>query len=98
MNGDQYSFMSGADSDRSDENSVQNDGLDIETHKSNNGDIVSAHMSGASPLMTPPPLYSTDDYKIDGMQLTPKLVKSLMHRKVIKISSGGVHNICIVEP
>ena len=39
-----------------------------------------------------------DDYKIDGMQLTPKLVKSLMHRKVIKISSGGVHNICIVEP
>lgn len=25
------------------------------------------------------------------------LVKSLMHRKVIKISSGGVHNICIVE-
>lgn len=48
--------------------------------------------------MSPPPLYSTDDYKIDGMQLTPKLVKSLMHRKVIKISSGGVHNICIVEP
>jgi hypothetical protein len=95
MNGDQYSFMSGADSDRSDENSV---GLDIETHKSNSGDIVNTHMSGASPLMTPPPLYSTDDYKIDGMQLTPKLVKSLMHRKVIKISSGGVHNICIVEP
>ena len=30
--------------------------------------------------------------------MTPKLVKSLMHRKVIKISSGGVHNICIVEP
>lgn len=54
-------------------------------------------MSGTSPLMSPPPLYSTDDYKIDGMQLTPKLVKSLMHRKVIKISSGGVHNICIVE-
>ena len=48
--------------------------------------------------MSPPPLYSTDDYKIDGMQLTPQLVKSLMHRKVIKISSGGVHNICIVEP
>lgn len=48
--------------------------------------------------MTPPPLYSTDDYKIDDMKLVPKLVKSLMHRKVIKISSGGVHNICIVEP
>ena len=98
MNGDQYSFMSGADSDRSDENSIQADGLDIEIHKSNSGDQANAHMAGASPLMTPPPLYSTDDYKIDGMQLIPKLVKSLMHRKVIKISSGGVHNICIVEP
>jgi hypothetical protein len=21
-----------------------------------------------------------------------------MHRKIIKISSGGVHNICIVDP
>lgn len=51
-----------------------------------------------SPLMSPPPLYSTDDYRIDNTELTPKLVKSLMHRKVIKISSGGVHNICIVEP
>jgi len=48
-------------------------------------------------ILDQPPLYSTDDYKIDGMQLTPKLVKSLMHKKVIKISSGGVHNICIVE-
>ena len=87
--------MSGADSDHSDENSV---GLDIETHKSNVADNQNVNMVGVSPLMTPPPLYSTDDYKIDGMQLTPKLVKSLMHRKVIKISSGGVHNICIVEP
>lgn len=30
--------------------------------------------------------------------MMPKLIKSLMHRKIIKISSGGVHNICIVEP
>lgn len=57
-----------------------------------------APMQGVSPLLSPPPLYSTDDYKIDNMQMTPKLVKSLMHRRVIKISSGGVHNICIVEP
>lgn len=55
-------------------------------------------MQGSCPLLSPPPLYSTEDYKIDAMQFTPKLVKSLMHRKVIKISSGGVHNICIVEP
>lgn len=32
------------------------------------------------------------------MQQTPKLVQSLMHKKVVKISSGGVHNSCIVEP
>ena len=87
--------MSGADSDRSDENSIQNENiLDMDPNK----DSSNALMLGSSPLMSPPPLYSTDDYKIDGMQLTPKLVKSLMHRKVIKISSGGVHNICIVEP
>ena len=49
-------------------------------------------------MPSPPPIYCPDDYKIDNMQMTPKLVKSLMHRKVIKISSGGVHNICIVEP
>ena len=55
-------------------------------------------MQGNCPILSPPPLYSTEDYKIDAMPFTPKLVKSLMHRKVIKISSGGVHNICIVEP
>jgi len=47
--------------------------------------------------MSPPPLYSANDYGIETICYTPKLVKSLMHRKVIKISSGGVHNICIVE-
>jgi hypothetical protein len=90
--------MSGADSDRSDENSGRDELIDIETQKSNNGDSANAQMTASSPLNSPPPLYSTDDYKIDGMQLTPKLVKTLMHKKVIKISSGGVHNICIVEP
>lgn len=48
--------------------------------------------------MSPPALYSANDYGIDSICLYPKLIKSLMHRKVIKISSGGVHNICIVEP
>jgi alpha-tubulin suppressor-like RCC1 family protein len=33
----------------------------------------------------------------ESVSLSPKLIKSLMHRKVLKISSGGVHNICIVE-
>lgn len=32
------------------------------------------------------------------VSLTPKLVKSLLSRRVLRISSGGVHNICIVEP
>ena len=49
-------------------------------------------------LMSPPPLLSANDYGIDQICMQPKLIKSLMHRKVIKISSGGVHNICIVEP
>lgn len=30
--------------------------------------------------------------------MTPRLLKSLMHRRVTKIASGGVHNICVVEP
>jgi len=34
----------------------------------------------------------------ESVSLVPKLIKSLMHRRVIKISSGGVHNIWIVEP
>mmetsp|Transcript_25606 Transcript_25606/g.29414 ORF Transcript_25606/g.29414 Transcript_25606/m.29414 type:complete len:124 (+) Transcript_25606:1391-1762(+) len=29
----------------------------------------------------------------ESVSLVPKLIKSLMHRRVIKISSGGVHNI-----
>jgi len=51
----------------------------------------------ACPLLSPPPLYSANDYGIETICYSPKLVKSLMHRKVIRISSGGVHNICIVE-
>lgn len=103
MNGDQYSFMSGAGSEGSaGDTSIKEDPLDDENNKQIPGSLLAnsqnVHMAGTSPLMSPPPLYSTDDYKIDGMQLTPKLVKSLMHRKVIKISSGGVHNICIIEP
>ena len=50
-----------------------------------------------SPLMSPPPVQSANDYGIETICFAPKLVKSLMHRKVIRISSGGVHNICIVE-
>lgn len=103
MNGDQYSFMSGAGSDGSaGDASIRDEPQDESNNKQLPGtfaaDSQNVHMAGTSPLLSPPPLYSTDDYKIDGMQLTPKLVKSLMHRKVIKISSGGVHNICIVEP
>lgn len=77
--------MSGADSEQED-NFIQDE------EKQNPAEPAT------SSLNTPPPLYNTEDYKIDGMQFSPQLVKSLMHRKVIKISSGGVHNICIVEP
>lgn len=49
------------------------------------------------PLNSPPALFSASDYGIEKTEQVPKLVKSLMHKKVIRISSGGVHNICIVE-
>jgi len=38
------------------------------------------------------------DYGLENPQMTPRLLKSLMHRRVTKIASGGVHNICVVEP
>jgi hypothetical protein len=53
--------------------------------------------SNNAPLMSPPALLSAQDYGLETVSHTPKMIKSLMHRKVIKISSGGVHNICIVE-
>lgn len=81
--------MSGADSDS--ENTPGDAPIDDMTQKSESN-------TGGGSLQSPPPLYSTSDYKINDTQFSPKLVKSLMHRKVIKISSGGVHNICIVEP
>lgn len=80
--------MSGADSDDSENERKSKDIINFGANEDK---------PMLSTLLTPPPLYSTEDYKIDGMQFTPQLVKSLMHRKVIKISSGGVHNICIVE-
>ena len=54
-------------------------------------------MSGQAPLLSPPAMSSNTDYGLETVSHTPKLIRSLMHRKVIKISSGGVHNICIVE-
>jgi hypothetical protein len=38
------------------------------------------------------------DYGLEMPQMVPRLVKWLMHRRVTKIASGGVHNICVVEP
>ena len=63
MTGDQYSFMSGADSDNS--NSPREEMNDGDLSKNNPPETSSVTVP--NPLMTPPPLYSTDDYKIDGM-------------------------------
>lgn len=41
---------------------------------------------------------SPPDYGLEMPQMVPRLVKWLMHRRVTKIASGGVHNICVVEP
>jgi alpha-tubulin suppressor-like RCC1 family protein len=52
LNGEQYSFMSGADSE-GDENSDQEKKISSDPR--------------TNTLSTPPPLYNTEDYKIDGM-------------------------------
>ena len=83
------SFLSESSNSRS--SSPQNDRYD---HKKASDD---QNIAMVAPLMSPPPLYSANDYGIETICQTPKLVKSLMHKKVIRISSGGVHNICIVE-
>jgi hypothetical protein len=45
-----------------------------------------------------PPVVSPPEYGLETPQMNPRLVRSLMHRRVSKIASGGVHNICVVEP
>ena len=72
-------------------------GPDLNTLNSHAPPEDNSNVAMGSPLMSPPPLQSANDYGIETICQAPKLVKSLMHRKVIRISSGGVHNICIVE-
>lgn len=62
------------------------------------GSNMQPSMDDLNHLNSPPSLHSPQDYGIDATCMHPKLVKSLLLRKIIKISSGGVHNICIVEP
>ena len=45
-----------------------------------------------------PHLNIFEEKQKESVSLVPRLIKSLMHLRVNKISSGGVHNICIVEP
>jgi hypothetical protein len=53
---------------------------------------------GAGHPSQAPSQLQAPDYGLETPIMTPKLVKSLMHRRVTKIASGGVHNICVVEP
>lgn len=73
--------------------------LDKEKVENNASDEETIHMldSSAAPLSTEQHNIFEEKQK-ESVSLTPKLIKSLMHRRVIKIASGGVHNICIVEP
>jgi len=48
--------------------------------------------------MTQAAITAPPDYGLETPQMTPRLLKSLMHRRVTRIASGGVHNICVVEP
>lgn len=88
--------MSGFDDNNSRSSSPRDIMKDSELKKREGAD-EQQNVAMVSPLMSPPPLYSANDYGIETICFSPKLVKSLMHKRVIRISSGGVHNICIVE-
>lgn len=55
-------------------------------------------IEGSLPTGTIPHLNIFEEKQKESVSLVPRLIKSLMHLRVNKISSGGVHNICIVEP
>lgn len=84
---DQYSFYNGFETSSNQSSPRESQGEHGEQQTTN----------AQTPLNSPPALVSAHDYGIETICYTPKLVKSLMHRRVIRISSGGVHNICIIE-
>jgi len=74
---------------KSDQDKYDANGSDEEAIKMLEGSVNSGSM---------PQMNIFEEKQKESVSLVPKLVKSLMHRKVLKISSGGVHNICIIEP
>jgi len=105
-----YSFMSCADSQGSPPSSrnlhihiysniAKDRSKEIDKTEQEEGPSVLdyGHLMSSDANFTPMN-YTHQEYGIEQICNTPRLVKSLLHRKVIKISSGGVHNICVVEP
>lgn len=91
----------------SNDNSVENDDVDPseienkseqEKYDVNVSDEDTIRILEGSTNKIMPQMNIFEEKQKESVSLTPKLVKSLMHRRVTKISSGGVHNICIVEP
>ena len=69
----------------------------VHNHSTSNPAANEEDNQGSNSAATGGPLPPLD-YGLETPQMTPKLVRSLMHRRVTKIASGGVHNICVVEP
>mmetsp|Transcript_33414 Transcript_33414/g.32870 ORF Transcript_33414/g.32870 Transcript_33414/m.32870 type:complete len:269 (-) Transcript_33414:1216-2022(-) len=87
------------DSKQNDEGSDNDNRSDQEKYDPSGSDEETIKMiEGSMPGNLMPQMNIFEEKQKESVSLTPKLIKSLMHRKVIKISSGGVHNICIVEP
>jgi hypothetical protein len=90
MDDRQMSFISCTESQNSPQNSPKNNGTNLSKVDEEGEDANSdEEHKGTS---------KSADYGLDAPYHTPRLVRTLTDRKVIKISSGGVHNICIVEP
>ncbi|CDW71651.1 e3 ubiquitin-protein ligase herc2 [Stylonychia lemnae] len=91
-----YSFMSNSNDSPPDTPANERKNMGFDTSQQ----MTLQSMDDCNPLNSPPSLFTPQpqDYGIDSQCMQPRLIKSLMHRKIIKISSGGVHNICIVDP
>lgn len=94
-----HSQENSRDSKGNDEESDNEKESDQERQDHNGSDEDTIRMmEGSVAGNLTPQMNIFEEKQKESISLIPKLIKSLMHRKVLKISSGGVHNICIVEP
>lgn len=95
-----YDNENSGDSKNNDERSSEIENkTDQDMHDANVSDEEAINMLESSNNPGSIPLTNIfEEKQKESVSLVPKLIKSLMHRRVLKISSGGVHNICVVDP